>query len=50
MAFGGCTKLTSITIPASVTAIGGKSFALCSSLKPEIRADIEKRFGKRVFE
>jgi hypothetical protein len=43
-----------VAIPAaiggkSVTSIGAGAFAVCLSLKPEIRADIEKRFGSRVF-
>jgi hypothetical protein len=37
-------------LPASVTSIGEGAFYGCSRLKPEIRADIEKRFGKSVFE
>ena len=32
-AFAGCTSLTSITIPDSVTSIGGNVFSRCSSLK-----------------
>jgi hypothetical protein len=48
-AFSFCTRLTSITIPASVVSIG-KSALFLSSLKPEIRADIEKRFGIEAFE
>ena len=32
-AFGGCSRLTSIEIPESVTNIGSKAFSECSSLK-----------------
>jgi hypothetical protein len=39
-----------VVIPAGVTAIGDLAFYGCSRLKPELRADIEKRFGKAVFE
>jgi hypothetical protein len=49
LAFSGCSGLTSITIPAGVTTIGGSVFYGCKSLKPEVRADIEKRFGKYIF-
>jgi hypothetical protein len=28
---------------------GGRAFSGCTSLKPELRAAIEKRFGKSVF-
>jgi hypothetical protein len=48
-AFHGCTKLTSVTIPTSVKSIGEGAFYRCSGLKPEIRVDIEKRFGSGVF-
>lgn len=48
-AFAVCAGLTSVTIPGSVTGIGRSAFYGCS-LKPEISADIEKRFGKSVFE
>jgi hypothetical protein len=37
-------------IPAGVTSIGERAFSGCSSLKPELRAAIEKRFGESVFE
>ena len=32
VAFGGCSSLTSITIPDKVTTIGDDAFAACSSL------------------
>jgi hypothetical protein len=42
--------LTSIEIPASVTSVGEAAFAGCDKMKPEVRADIERRFGKKIFE
>jgi hypothetical protein len=48
-AFNGCSGLTSVTIPSSVIRIGGSAFFDCLSLKPEVRADIERRFGRGVF-
>ena len=48
-AFMACTDLTSVTIPDSVTSVGEGAFYGCTSLKPEVRADIEKRFGKEPF-
>jgi hypothetical protein len=47
--FWDCSSLTSVTIPAGVTAIGKEAFWGCSKLKPEVRAEIERRFGKGVF-
>jgi hypothetical protein len=38
-----------VVIPASVSSMGAGAFYGCTSLKPEIRAAIEKRFGERVF-
>jgi hypothetical protein len=49
-AFAYCYSLTSVTIPDSVTSIGALAFLGCSRLKQEVRTDIEKRFGKKVFE
>jgi hypothetical protein len=48
-AFERCSSLVSVTIPASVTTIGESAFDGCESLKPEVRADIEKRFGIYFF-
>jgi hypothetical protein len=48
-AFYECESLISITLPASVTSVGYGAFYGCDKLKPEISADIEKRFGERVF-
>jgi hypothetical protein len=48
-AFFNCSSLTSVTIPPSVTSIGQGAFDWCTSLKPEIRADIKKRFGGDPF-
>ncbi|MDR0683809.1 MAG: leucine-rich repeat domain-containing protein, partial [Spirochaetaceae bacterium] len=48
-AFAGCESLSSVTIPDSVTGIGDGAFEGCSGLKAEVRADIERRFGKSVF-
>jgi hypothetical protein len=48
-AFADCTSLASVTIPNSVTSIGEEAFYGCSKLKGKVRADIEKRFGKKVF-
>jgi hypothetical protein len=48
-AFWGCERLTSITIPNSVTSVGNNAFYGCGNLKPEVRADIEKRFGKEAL-
>jgi hypothetical protein len=47
-AFYACSSLTSITIPASVTSIEDSAFLNCKSLPPEVRADIEKRYGSGV--
>jgi hypothetical protein len=48
-AFYECESLLSITLPASVTSVGYGAFYGCDKLKPEMSADIEKRFGERVF-
>jgi hypothetical protein len=49
-AFYGCSSLTSVTIPAGVTTIGNQAFGNCYKLKPEVRADIENRFGDAPFD
>ncbi|MDR1257638.1 MAG: leucine-rich repeat domain-containing protein [Spirochaetaceae bacterium] len=38
---------TVYAIPAGVTSIGEEAFQYCGKLKPEVGADIEKRFGVR---
>ncbi|MDR0785096.1 MAG: leucine-rich repeat domain-containing protein [Treponema sp.] len=48
-AFASCDRLTSVAVPRSVTAVGNSAFSRCDSLKPEIRADIQKRFGNTAF-
>ena len=49
LAFLRCESLTGINIPDSVTSIGYWAFYECKNLKPEIKDDIIKRFGKKVF-
>jgi hypothetical protein len=49
-AFFDCFSLTSVTLPESVITIGGRAFAGCESLKPEARTDIERLFGRKMFE
>ena len=48
-AFFCCSSLESITIPNSVTSIGRGAFAFCDKLNPQIRAEIKRRFGEKVF-
>ncbi|MDR1220707.1 MAG: leucine-rich repeat domain-containing protein [Treponema sp.] len=48
-AFFGCSNLVSVTMSASVASVGARAFAGCDKLKPEVRADIERRFGSEVF-
>ena len=40
-AFNGCTSLTSITIPSSVTSIGNSAFSGCSNLEYNIKDGIK---------
>jgi hypothetical protein len=37
------------SLAASVTRIDEGDFGFCGSLPPDVRADIEKRFGSDVF-
>ena len=48
-AFYGCKSLKSINIPDCVTNIGDLAFSGCDNLPSKIKADIKKRFGKKVF-
>ena len=48
-AFGNCKSLKSINIPDCVTNIGDLAFYGCDNLPSKIKADIKKRFGKKVF-
>jgi hypothetical protein len=48
-AFYYCSSLSSLSIPEGVTTIDEGAFYGCSSLKPDIRAEIERRFGSGVF-
>ena len=48
-AFCGCKSLKSINIPDCVTNIGDLAFSGCDNLPSKIKADIKKRFGKKVF-
>ncbi|MDR3171163.1 MAG: leucine-rich repeat domain-containing protein [Treponema sp.] len=48
-AFARCAGLTTVTIPASVKTVGDGVFADCTKLDPAVKADIEKRFGAKVF-
>ena len=42
-------RLTSVTIPNSVTSIGNSAFRECKSLNLQIKYDIIERFGTKVF-
>ena len=42
-------KVTSISIPNSVTSVGKNAFSYCESLPSSIKNDIIARFGKEVF-
>ena len=48
-AFGGCSGLTSITIPDSVTSIGYYAFSYCSSLTSVIIPNSVTSIGYRAF-
>ncbi len=48
-AFGGCTGLTSITIPDSVTSIGVYAFALCTGLTSITIPDSVTSIGEWAF-
>ena len=48
-AFAGCSSLTSVTIPDSVTSIGGYTFASCSSLMSVTIPDSVTSIGKKAF-
>jgi hypothetical protein len=49
-AFAYCTNLTSVTMPASVIYAIRGAFYGCDKLKPEVRADIVKRFGNKALD
>ena len=49
-AFNGCSSLTSITIPDSVTSIGGDAFSGCSSLTSITIPDSVTSIGQSAFE
>ena len=49
-AFAGCTNLSTITIPNSVTSIGSSAFSGCSSLTSVNLSDNLASIGERAFE
>ena len=49
-AFSGCTSLTSVTIPDSVTSIGDSAFSGCSSLTSVTIPDSVTSIGSYAFE
>ena len=48
-AFGGCSSLTSVAIPDSVTRIGDRAFAYCSSLASVAIPDSVTQIGREAF-
>jgi hypothetical protein len=48
-AFSGCTSLASITLPASVTQIGGYAFSGCTSLASITLPASVTQIGKDAF-
>jgi hypothetical protein len=48
-AFESNKSLKTVTIPEGVTSIGDDAFFGLRNLSDEVRSDIEKRFGERVF-
>ena len=48
-AFGGCTKVTSVSIPNSVTSIEESAFAFCSGLKSIIIPNSVTSIGSHAF-
>ena len=49
IAFSDCISLTNVGIPDSVTSIENGAFWSCDKLLPQIKSDIIKRFGEKVF-
>lgn len=50
MTFNGCTSLTSVTIPDSVTSIGVEAFSVCASLKSITIGNSVTNIGAYAFE
>ena len=50
MAFYGCKKLQSVTIPERVTSIGAEAFSCCGSLRSITIPDSVMRVGKEAFD
>ena len=48
-AFYGCYSLKDITIPDGITSLGDCTFGDCGNLNPQIKAEIKRRFGEKVF-
>ena len=49
-AFSGCSSLTQITVPSSVTSIGSYAFSRCFSLAQIIIPSSVESFGYDIFE